>query len=557
MRWRLHLHPPSLEMERSALRLSDSVDPSLLVLSVPDYLADGGEAVECFALPLMLRDGGVLLALPTSIILSGLLLPDELIEASEIVGPSKIFQASVYEEDDEGTVQLVSENARVLVCDFLDSILQFCREYDPVTDSTAPIRGFLPESPLAIPLHHELTEAAASWARSETTGRVNFYSAREEPPQTPKANAAKKGAAKRMTNAAISEQLSALAAQVKILAERQAHMTVQPAPSGLATSANPAGGQLPSLSGGPKMPAVSAGFGAGGPAHPAKALALVGPPPKVRAPLLTAAAPDEPYDPLDPGMDPTAIALTQQSAAITTLVQHLVHGGDGLGLEVGASSGLSSSSTRGTQKREKLQQDLAARSSQFFMMVQQQIFRKMYPSRIIPKTEEDLANSGVSMLTYLERYGGYRGQREAGLTMWLLAHAMDCSAASDIHGAKEYLALLTMAMEQSVFDAGDWSIAYILSLVEDPPTVMFSDRMQSITASGRPFSPLVPAQLAAINLAYIKELEVLQSRRGEVPSKNRKGANKTADGEDQVESPSPKRKPRFPRKPKGGDVPAS
>ena len=305
------------------------------------------------------------------------------------------------------------------------------------------------------------------------------------------------------------------------------------------------------------MPAVSAGFGGGGPTQPSKALALVGPPPKVRVPVPTATVPDEPYDPLDPGLDPTAIALTQQTAAITTLVQHLVHGGDGLGLEVGTSSGLSSSSTRGTQKREKLQQDLAARSSQFFMLVQQQIFKKMYPSRLIPKTEEDLANSGVSMLTYLERYGGYRGQREAGLTMWLLAHAMDCAAASDTHGTKEYLALLTMAMEQSVFDAGDWSIAYILSLVEDPPSVMFSDRMQSITASGRPFSPLVPAQLAAINLAYIKELEVLQSRRGELPSKNKKGANKTVDGEDQTESPSPKRKPRFPRKPKGGDVPAS
>lgn len=211
-------------MGRSSLRLSDSVDPSLLVLSVPDYLAVGGEAVECFALPLLLREGGVLLALPTGIILPDLLLPDELIEASEIVGPSKVFQAGVYEEDDEGTVQLVSSSASVLVCDFLDSILQFCREYDPVTDSTAPIKGFLPESPSAIPLHHELTEAAASWARSETTGRVNFYSAREEQPQTPKANAAKRGTAKRMTNAAISEQLSALAAQVKLLAERQAHM---------------------------------------------------------------------------------------------------------------------------------------------------------------------------------------------------------------------------------------------------------------------------------------------------------------------------------------------
>lgn len=544
-------------MERSSLRLADSVDPSLLVLALPDYLAEGGVAVECFALPLMLREGGVLLALPTNVILSELLLPDELIDASEIVGPSKIFQASVYEEDEEGAAQLVSNNARVLVCDFLDSILQFCREYDPVTDSTVPIMGFKPESPLAIPLHHELTEAAAAWARSETTGRVNFYSAREEQVATPKANTAKKGAAKRMTNAAISEQLSALAAQVKLLAERQAHMTPQPATSGPATFVDPAGGQLPLLSGGFKMPAVSSGFAGGAPAHPAKALALVGPPPKVRGQAATAAAPDEPYDPLDPGMDPTAIALTQQSAAITTLVQHLVHGGDGLGLEAGASSGLSSSSTRGSQKREKLQQDLASRSSQFFMLVQQQIFKKMYPSRLIPRTEEDLAGSGVSMLTYLERYGGYKGHREAGLVMWLLAHAMDCAAASDTYGTKEYLALLTMALEQSVFDAGDWSIAYILSLVEDPPSVMFSDRMQSITASGRPFSPLVPAQLAAINLAYVKELEVLQTRRGELPSKNRKGANKTAEGEDQQESPSPKRKPRFPRKPKSGDVPHS
>ena len=544
-------------MERSSLRLADSVDPSLLVLEVPAYLADGGEAVECFALPLLLRDGGILLALPTGVILSDLLVPDELVESTEIVGPSKVFQASVYEEDDDGNVRRVSANARVLICDFLDSILQFCREYDPVTDSTSPIRGFMPESPLAIPLHQELTEAAAAWARSETTGRVNFYSAREEQVNSPKATVAKKATAKRLTNAALSEQLSALAAQVKLLAERQANLTTAPTVSGPATSADPAGGQLPLLSGGYKMPAVSAGFGTGTSAHPGKALALVGPPPKVRTSAPPIAAIDEPYDPLDPGLDPTAVALTQQAAAITTLVQHLVHGGDGLGLETGPNSGLSSSSTRGTQKRERLQQDLAARSSQFFMLVQQQIFKKMYPSRIIPKTEEDLASSGVSMLTYLERYGGYRGQREAGLSMWLLPHAMDCAAASDTHGTKEYLALLTMAMEQSVFDAGDWSVAYILSLVEDPPSVMFSDRMQSITASGRPFSPLVPAQLAAINLAYIKELEVLQTRRGELPSKNKKGGNKSTEGEDPAETPSPKRKPRFPRKQKGGEPPTN
>ncbi|CAL1153720.1 unnamed protein product, partial [Cladocopium goreaui] len=54
----------------------------------------------------------------------------------------------------------------------------------------------------------------------------------------------------------------------------------------------------------------------------------------------------------------------------------------------------------------------------------------------------------VSLLTYLERYGGYRGQREAGLSMWILA-------SSDFSATKEFLALGVMALEQSVFDAGD------------------------------------------------------------------------------------------------------
>lgn len=56
--------------------------------------------------------------------------------------------------------------------------------------------------------------------------------------------------------------------------------------------------------------------------------------------------------------------------------------------------------------------DLAARSSSFFLQVQQQIFKK-------------------PLLTYLERYGGYRGQREAWLSMWILAHAMDAAASND------------------------------------------------------------------------------------------------------------------------------
>ena len=51
-----------------------------------------------------------------------------------------------------------------------------------------------------------------------------------------------------------------------------------------------------------------------------------------------------------------------------------------------------------------------------------------------------------------------------------------------------------MALEQSVFDAGDWGLAYVLALIEDPPPTMFQDKMASLTAAGRPFSPLVPPQ---------------------------------------------------------------
>lgn len=52
---------------------------------------------------------------------------------------------------------------------------------------------------------------------------------------------------------------------------------------------------------------------------------------------------------------------------------------------------IASSSTKGTLKREKMQQDFAARRSSFFLQVQQQIFKKLHPSKLLPKSEEELA----------------------------------------------------------------------------------------------------------------------------------------------------------------------
>ena len=61
------------------------------------------------------------------------------------------------------------------------------------------------------------------------------------------------------------------------------------------------------------------------------------------------------------------------------------------------------------------------------------------------------------MTAYLERFGGYKNARDAGLSLWVAAHAMDCAAEGDFAGTREYLALLCTALEQSALD-GSWSL---------------------------------------------------------------------------------------------------
>ena len=158
------------------------------------------------------------------------------------------------------------------------------------------------------------------------------------------------------------------------------------------------------------------------------------------------------------------------------------------------------------------------------MQMQQQLHKKMLPSRPIPQTEEELSASNLSMTSYMERYGGYRNNKEMGMAMWIASHAVDAAAQNDFRATKEYLSLLVIAMEQATLD-GNWSVASILSLLESPPNQVFQERAQSVAMMDRPFSPLVPPSWAATALAYLKEIEVLSSRKTEIkftkPNKNR------------------------------------
>ena len=193
-------------------------------------------------------------------------------------------------------------------------------------------------------------------------------------------------------------------------------------------------------------------------------------------------------------------ALAQQSTAITTLVAHLASQADPLG-ELG-STAVSSSSTKGVQRRERLQNEIACRSSTCYLQVMQQVHRRLHPGKPTPKTEADLA--GLSFLTYLEKSGGFRQNRDAGLQMWLMGHIMEAAAADDVWLMKERLALAVVALDQSVADRGEWTLGYLFSLAEDPPISMFQDKTSTTAPFGKPFSMLVPPTWSAICLAYVK-----------------------------------------------------
>jgi hypothetical protein len=198
-----------------------------------------------------------------------------------------------------------------------------------------------------------------------------------------------------------------------------------------------------------------------------------------------------------------------------------------------------------------MQNDLASGSSTYFIQMMQQLHRRLHPSRPVPQDESELM--GISVLQYLERQGGYRSHRELGLVAWVLGHAIDAAAAGDFRHTKEVLALLLVAVEQAVIDRGDWSLAFMLTLMEEPPLQMFQERNAALIHHTRPFGPLVPPQWTAVCLSYLKDLEVLATKKTETaktasrPAARADAASSAAEPDREA---SPKRKPRFPKKPK-------
>ena len=145
-----------------------------------------------------------------------------------------------------------------------------------------------------------------------------------------------------------------------------------------------------------------------------------------------------------------------------------------------------------------MQQDLSSGNSCYFLQMQQQLYKRMCPTKPIPKSEDELAGSGVSMINQVSG------------AIWRFSKQAR---------------------------SGDADVA---------------DSSLCGRCGKRPFSPLIPASWAAVALAYLKEVELLNSKKSEARGK---ASSPKASGPDlQPPSPTPRR-PKFPKKAKGGGEP--
>ena len=540
-------------MEKQSLIFSERGNATLCVLSVPSEFTGLDHSFDCFCVPVLSRNGGMLLNIPRNVFSEEILIDSlHVAEADALLGPSKGVQTNLWLEDDSQNIVVQPTPTSSLVVDFSDAVLEMMREYDPIAESDSQITPFSDQFPSALPVPDEVLEKAKAWVEQLGSERV-FYSAQEDQEENPTPKAAAKNVGvkkvatpKRVTNAQVLDQLSLLVAQVKSISARQDALEK---PSAEVVTERPSGGTA-------VAPAVSAGLQSGVPAPGvafAKYAKLVGPPPKVRAPvnliptIVDPAA--ENFQPEGPSVSGDASlmqALSQQSSAVLALVSHLAGQQDPLS-ELQA-PGLLSTSTKGVQRRERMQSDLALGNSTYYVQMMQQLHKRLHPSRPVPKAEDEMGH--LSFLEYLEKTGGFKNARESGLILWLLGHAIDAAAVEDMHMVKERLALLAIAVEQSVQDRGDWSLAFLLSLAADPPLSMFQDRTNVVSPFNQPFSHLVPPSWAAAVLSYVKELEVLTNKKPENP------VTKKAPKTPPPDPKSPKKKqPRFPKGPKA-DAPS-
>ena len=119
-------------LTRDRIKPASLGEPNLLIFSVPSTIALAGEGIEVYALPIQMRRGGFLLAVPDNVLSPQSLQSDQEDENElAMIGPNSVFQVPMFEEADDLSVIELGIVGDVVVVDMTDEVLSLCREYDP------------------------------------------------------------------------------------------------------------------------------------------------------------------------------------------------------------------------------------------------------------------------------------------------------------------------------------------------------------------------------------------------------------------------------------------
>ena len=100
-----------------------------------------------------------------------------------------------------------------------------------------------------------------------------------------------------------------------------------------------------------------------------------------------------------------------------------------------------------------------------------------------------------------------------------MGHIMNAAQLGELDRVRDLSALSLLCIDQATIDHGRFDVAWTLSLLEEPPAQLFQSLPSPIRTS--PFSPLADQTMAAIALAYMRELDTMAVRRSELQGGNR------------------------------------
>ena len=527
----------------SLVVVEEDLEPYVLEWpTVPD--ADG--VSEALVLAIMKREAGLLLAVPTGFAPQGVLDRANAGQEAGPIGASTVaIVPGVIVED--GMRSPTGSQLEVLIVDVSADLV---RQLRPMLDLEEIACPFDLENPYSLPSPAELLRAARDWisAAGEDTG-LAFYSAeggqdleeegrtsgdsalpRQPPPPrrarrsakpaaTPTGGASSAEKPKRVTTASLAASMDQLLAVVPSLSGQLQELTkkqqmledrlVAPSRVGALGLSQPLSATMPQP--------VAAG---------AVAKALHVPPPRTRGQLsldfrpamdfkpeeLTALEEEKPEAP--PPEGDLAKAMLVQSQALTALVSQIASSSQDPLADL--TLGVQTASTRGATGRARLQAELATHSGAFFQSVLRSMARRMQPTMPATGSPEDLLRRGICGTLYMERYGGFGRHRDLGLLLYQVMGILDFLQAGNVGAAQDATALLAVCIDQAVLDGGRFDLAALLTLQEDPPSAIFVNRQQSVLARSRAFSQLADQKWITTALAFVKELDLITTKRQEL-----------------------------------------